>query len=85
MLAEALGNTNDPQQTERQIRDLIALIPSSNPIISRQDLLAAVNSKSLRPGFRLLDDKEKSQYAKNLTREVNKMFDKSKSKRRIQK
>ena len=38
----------------------------------------AVNSKSVRPGFHLLDDKEKSQYAKNLTREVNKMFDKSK-------
>ena len=32
----------------------------------------------MRPGFHLLDDKEKSQYAKNLTREVNKMFDKSK-------
>ena len=36
-----------------------------------------MNSKSVRPGFHLLDDKEKSQYAKNLTREVNKMFDKS--------
>ena len=76
MLAEALGS--DPKELERQIRDLIALIPSSNPIISRQDLVTAVNSKSVRPGFHLLDDKEKSQYAKNLTREVNKMFDKSK-------
>ena len=53
------------------------MIPSSNPIISRQDLLTALNLKSVRPGFHLLDEKEKSQYAKNLTREVNKMFDKS--------
>ena len=41
-------------------------------------MLTAVHSKSVKPGFHLLDDKEKSQYAKNLTREVNNMFDKSK-------
>ena len=72
MLADALGF--DLRQLETQINDLLALTHQTTSI-SRNDLLAAVNSKSVRPGFHLLNDGEKSQYTKTLTREVNQMFD----------
>ena len=76
ILSEALGS--DPQELEREIKDLISLIRPLTAAISRKDLLTAVHSKSVKPGFHLLGDKEKSQYSKNLTREINNIFDKSK-------
>ena len=75
MLFEALGF--GVLELENQIKDLLALTPQTTSI-SRNNLLAAVNSKSVRPGFQLLSDAEKSQYIKTLTREVNQMFNKSK-------
>ena len=57
MLFEALGF--DPQQIENEIKDLLALTPQT-PSVSRNDLLAAVKSKSARPGFHLLKEGEKS-------------------------
>ena len=75
MLAEALSF--DLLQLETEIKDLLASTPQTSTV-SRNDLLAAVKSKSARPGFHLLKHAEKSQYVKTLTKEVNQMFDKSK-------
>ena len=74
MLAEALGF--DLSQLETQIKDLLSLIPTT-PLISRDELLAALKSKTVRPGFHQLNDTEKSQYAQTMSKEVNKMFSKS--------
>jgi hypothetical protein len=76
MLAEALGF--DLSRLETEITGLVALSPHQTPSISGNDLLAAVNSKSVRPGFTLMEDDQKSQYHKTLTRAVKQMFDKSK-------
>ena len=75
MLPEALGF--DLQQLESEVNDLVALTPQ-NPSISKKDLLASVKSKKAKPGFSLMEDDQKSQYLKTLTRAVNQMFDKSK-------
>ena len=75
MLPEALGF--DLQQLESEVIDLVALTPQ-NPGISKQDLLASVKSKKAKPGFSLMEDDQKSQYLKTLTRAVDQMFNKSK-------
>ena len=74
LLAEALGY--DLLQLESEISYLIALTPQT-PSISRKDLLAAVKAKKVRPGFQLMDDGEKCQYIRTMTREVHQMFNKS--------
>ena len=74
MLAEALGF--DLSLLEMQINDLLALTPTT-PLISRNGLLAALKSKTVRLGFHLLNDTEKSQYAQTMSKEVIRMFSKS--------
>ena len=83
MLAEALGV--DLLQLENEILDLITLITSDShkPSISQKDLellaqLASMNLVTVKPGFSLLKDSEKSRYNEILAGAVNRMLCKSK-------
>ena len=79
MLAEALGF--NLLQLESEIQDLITLgtTDSDNTSISRDDLhLASMNLTTVKPGFSLLKDSEKSRYDEILAGAVKRMLCKSK-------
>ena len=77
MLAGAFGL--DLEQLEAQIKELIALA-SSGADISKDDLVAAIEMKTVRPAFEHLDEGQKGKYTNTLSKEIDLMFNKSKRK-----
>ena len=74
-----LGDALDlnPSQLEKETKELIALTAQTSNI-TQNDLQAAVKTKKVKPGFYLLDEKNKDNCTKTLNREIKIMFERSK-------